>query len=115
MTTFPASILDGISPSYVGKGKKRAHDSEAPGGSANEDIDMDDPDSVDRAYEEAMKAKKHAIEQGRIISNTNEHLQVVKSWKNIAPILDAELVDLDGNGQVCVAICICVLWALIKE
>ncbi|KAF4605198.1 hypothetical protein EYR40_003981 [Pleurotus pulmonarius] len=105
MTTFPASILDGTSPNYVGKGKKRAHDSEAPGGSINEDIDMDDPDSVDRAYEEAMKAKKHAIEQGRIISNTNEHLQVVDSWKNIAPISDAELVDLDGNGQKQVVTC----------
>ncbi|KAF9496184.1 hypothetical protein BDN71DRAFT_1415949 [Pleurotus eryngii] len=105
MTTFPPSILDGTSPSYVGKGKKRAHDSEAPGGSANEDIDMDDPDSVDRAYDEAMKAKKHAIEQGRIISNTNEHLQVVDSWKNIAPILDAEVVDLDGNGQKQVVTC----------
>lgn len=76
---------------------------------------MDDPDSVDRAYEEAMKAKKHAIEQGRIISNTNEHLQVVDSWKNIAPILDAELVDLDGNGQVCVTAGICVISVLIKD
>jgi DNA damage-binding protein 1 len=39
-------------------------------------------------------------EKGVIVLGQGSYLSVVDSWKNIAPIMDAVLVDLDGSGQV---------------
>lgn len=39
-------------------------------------------------------------EKGIIVMSQGSYLSVLDSWKNIAPIMDAALVDLDGSGQV---------------
>lgn len=39
-------------------------------------------------------------EKGIVVLGQGNYLSVVDSWKNIAPIMDAVLVDLDGSGQV---------------
>lgn len=40
-------------------------------------------------------------EKGMVVLGQGNYLSVMDSWKNIAPIMDAALVDLDGSGQVC--------------
>ncbi|KAG2010117.1 pre-mRNA-splicing factor rse1, variant 2 [Coprinopsis cinerea AmutBmut pab1-1] len=59
------------------KGKGRASD---------EAMDVDDEDDDD-------------ISRGRIIKPEGSHLHVLHSFKNIAPINDAVVVDVEGNGQ----------------
>jgi len=59
------------------------------GGAISQDDDMDvDVDvDVDRS-------------EGRIVEPVGSFIKVLESFKNIAPIMDAILVDTDGNGKV---------------
>ena len=65
-------------PDRVSKGKGRA--------SNEDDSDMD----VD----------SDALGSGRVIAPHGSHLKVLQSFKNIGPINDALLVDLERTGQV---------------
>jgi DNA damage-binding protein 1 len=38
--------------------------------------------------------------KGFIVEGVGSHVSVLESFKNIAPIVDAVLVDTDGSGQV---------------
>jgi hypothetical protein len=38
--------------------------------------------------------------KGRIVEPVGSFIKVLESFKNIAPIMDAVLVDTDGSGQV---------------
>ena len=38
--------------------------------------------------------------KGRIVEPVGSFIKVLESFKNIAPIMDAILVDTDGSGQV---------------
>ncbi|TFK20000.1 hypothetical protein FA15DRAFT_673909 [Coprinopsis marcescibilis] len=65
-----------VSSNAKGKGKARALD---------DDMDVD---------EEELEEEK-----GKIIEPEGSYLKVVKTFKNIAPINDAILVDTEGSGQ----------------
>lgn len=38
---------------------------------------------------------------GHILGTRGSYLSVLDTQKNIAPIMDAVLVDIEGTGQVC--------------
>lgn len=38
--------------------------------------------------------------RGLLVLGKGSYLSVVNAWKNIAPIVDAVLVDTDGSGEV---------------
>ena len=38
--------------------------------------------------------------KGRVVEPSGSYLTVLEAYKNIAPIMDAVLVDVDGSGQV---------------
>ena len=38
--------------------------------------------------------------KGRIVEPVGSFIKILESFKNIAPIMDAILVDTDGSGQV---------------
>ncbi|PCH40170.1 hypothetical protein WOLCODRAFT_67201 [Wolfiporia cocos MD-104 SS10] len=42
---------------------------------------------------------------GRIVASKGSYVEVIESFQNIAPIVDAALVDLDGSGQPQVITC----------
>ncbi|THH20561.1 hypothetical protein EW146_g835 [Bondarzewia mesenterica] len=44
-------------------------------------------------------------EDGRVVMNKGNFLEVVDTWKNIAPIMDAVLADTDGSGQPDIVTC----------
>lgn len=83
--TVPLTIPYGVktvsktmaAPSSKKKGKQRA----------NDDMEVDD---------------EWDVKDGRVITPDGSYLKVMQRFKNIAPILDAVLVDVDGSGQVCV-------------
>lgn len=43
----------------------------------------------------------NGIKKGHIVTTYGSFLEVIQTFKNIAPIRDAVLADLDGSGQVC--------------
>ncbi|KAG7088601.1 hypothetical protein E1B28_012575 [Marasmius oreades] len=58
------------------------------------------------------KGKGRAIDEdddvftnGRVVSNRGAYLTVLQTFKNIAPILDAVLTDVDGSGQPQIVTC----------
>ena len=53
----------------------------------NNDMDVDDPAGDN-------------FSKGRVVEAIGSFITVVDSYKNIAPILDAILVDTDGSGEV---------------
>lgn len=38
--------------------------------------------------------------EGRVLALNGTFIEVLDTWQNIGPILDAVLTDTDGNGQV---------------
>lgn len=40
------------------------------------------------------------IKEGKIVRTKGTFLEVLQTYDNIAPILDAALADIDGSGQV---------------
>jgi DNA damage-binding protein 1 len=54
----------------------------------NDDMDVDDDPSGDN------------FSQGRVVESMGSFITVLDSYKNIAPIMDAILVDTDGTGEV---------------
>ena len=77
MKLTPAGKL-GVSS--TGKGKGRA-------------LDDDDDDDDDLFSKDAAK--------GCVIQSSGSFINVLRTFKNIAPIMDAALVDIDGSGEVC--------------
>lgn len=73
-TVSPGSLMAKSST----KGKGRA---------IMQDDDMDIDGDIDRS-------------KGRIVEPDGSFIRVLESFKNIAPIMDAILVDIDGSGQV---------------
>lgn len=63
-----------MAPSSAGKGKGRAL--------ADNDADLKD------------------ITKGLVLATMGSYITVIDTFKNIAPIMDAVLVDTDGSGQV---------------
>lgn len=51
-----------------------------------EDVDMEDSDKRDG--------------KGRIVRTRGNFVEILESFSNIAPIVDATLADIDGSGQV---------------
>lgn len=45
---------------------------------------------------------------GRVLASSGTHIEVLDTWQNVGPILDAVLADTDGSGQV-VALCVGIL------
>lgn len=39
--------------------------------------------------------------KGKIVASPGSYIEVLSSWTNISPILDAVLADTDGSGLVC--------------
>ena len=77
ITTVEPSALGVRSPSASAKGKGRA----------DVDWNMDS-----RATKEGK--------DGKIVSTKGSYLDVIERWENVAPIVDAAMVDLEGSGQV---------------
>ena len=77
ITTVEPSALSVRSPSASAKGKGRA----------DVDWNMDS-----RATKEGK--------DGKIVSTKGSYLDVIERWENVAPIVDAAMVDLEGSGQV---------------
>lgn len=50
-------------------------------------MDIDDPSDSD-------------LSKGRVVEVMGSFITVLDSYKNIAPIMDAVLVDIDGVGEV---------------
>ena len=48
-----------------------------------------------------MDVDSDSLSSGRVITPQGSHLKVLQSFKNIGPVNDALLVDLEGSGQVC--------------
>jgi DNA damage-binding protein 1 len=38
--------------------------------------------------------------EGRVLALNGTFIEVLDTWQNVGPILDAVLTDTDGNGQV---------------
>lgn len=81
ITTITPAQLTSLVTSGQGKGKGRA---------ADVDVDM---------YDEGQ-TKKEKEGRGVIVLGQGSYLSTVQTFKNIAPIVDAALVDMDGSGQV---------------
>lgn len=62
------------------KGKEKA--------GPQDDMDVDGEDVADYS------------KLGRVVEPQGSYINVLESYKNIAPIMDAISVDTDGNGQV---------------
>lgn len=77
ITTVEPTELGAQSPSASAKGKGRA------------DIDW----NMDAR---AVKEGK----DGKVVSTRGSYLDVIETWENVAPIVDATMVDLEGSGQV---------------
>lgn len=56
-------------------------------------------DDMDIVEDESVKIKDKT-KKGCVIQNNGVFLSVLDTFKNIAPIMDAILVDADGTGQV---------------
>jgi len=48
----------------------------------------------------ALPSDKLDRRRGRIVDNKGNHITILETFKNLAPIMDAVLVDSDGTGQV---------------
>lgn len=48
--------------------------------------------------------RKEREGRGLVVLGKGSYLSVLETFKNIAPILDAALVDTDGSGQVSISI-----------
>ena len=48
------------------------------------------------AREEAKEGK-----DGKVVRTKGSYVDVIDRWENVAPIVDAAMVDLEGSGQVC--------------
>ena len=48
-----------------------------------------------------VDSESEMIKNGHILGTRGSYLSVLDSQKNIAPIMDAVLVDIEGTGQVC--------------
>ena len=51
---------------------------------------------------------------GRVIASNGTHIEVIDTWQNVGPILDAVLADTDGSGQV-IVLCAGILRVLLKS
>ena len=69
-----------LSATYPRKGKEKVL-------SQNDDMDVDDPTGDN-------------FLKGRVVEAMGSFITVLDSYKNIAPIMDAILVDTDGSGEV---------------
>ena len=38
--------------------------------------------------------------EGRVLALNGTFIEVLDTWQNVGPILDAVLIDTDGSGQV---------------
>ncbi len=47
-----------------------------------------------------QKEKEREIRNGRIINGKGSYVEVLDSYRNLAPILDAVSADTDDSGQV---------------
>ena len=56
----------------------------------------------------AGDAESGLAREGRVVNTKGTFLEVLRTFDNIAPIMDAALVDIDGSGQVC-AVLLCAL------
>ncbi|OBZ68977.1 DNA damage-binding protein 1 [Grifola frondosa] len=61
--------------------------------------------SSSKGKEKADTTNLKAGKDGRIVSMTGNYVEVLESYQNIAPILDAVLADLDGSGQPQIVTC----------
>ncbi|TFK40691.1 CPSF A subunit region-domain-containing protein [Crucibulum laeve] len=59
---------------------------------ANDDMDVDEDTTND-------------VSVGCVVNSTGSYINVVESYKNIAPIMDAVLADTDGSGQSQIVTC----------
>lgn len=51
---------------------------------------------------------------GRVLASNGTYIEVLDTWQNVGPILDAVLADTDGSGQV-IVICADILRILLKS
>lgn len=77
ITTVEPSVLSAQSPSASSKGKGRA------------DIDWN---------MDARTVKEG--KDGKVVRTRGSYLDIIQTWENVAPIVDAAMVDLEGSGQV---------------
>ena len=48
-----------------------------------------------------VDTESEVTKNGHILDARGSYLSVLDTQKNIAPIMDAVLVDIEGTGQVC--------------
>ena len=51
---------------------------------------------------------------GRVIASNGTYIEVLDTWQNVGPILDAVMADTDGSGQV-IIICADILCISLKS
>jgi DNA damage-binding protein 1 len=51
---------------------------------------------------------------GRVLASNGTLIEVLDTWQNVGPILDAVLADTDGSGQV-IVLCARILRILLKS
>lgn len=74
------------------------------------DIQTVDPSSLaeledDDEEMEDLQSKEVRKSKGTIIKAKGSHVEVLETYQNIAPIMDATLADLDGSGQPHIVTC----------
>ncbi|KAF9013379.1 CPSF A subunit region-domain-containing protein [Cyathus striatus] len=79
--SFPPNHLISPKTAYKGKGK-----------AAVDDMDIDDDDTPDTS-------------KGCVIKTIGTFINVLETYSNIAPIIDAAMVDTDGSGQPQIITC----------
>ncbi|KAL0960839.1 hypothetical protein HGRIS_005855 [Hohenbuehelia grisea] len=103
--TVPPSALTGGSPSNKGKGKKRAFDGDDDKAADTESETAMDVDDVEQSFEQKEMEKGEIADKGRVVDARGNFLTVTEAWKNIAPILDAIVVDVADSGQKQIVTC----------
>lgn len=58
-------------------------------GKSTDNMDIDDADDKEKIF------------KGYILQSQGSHIEVLSTYRNIAPINDAILVNIDAGGQVC--------------
>ncbi len=51
---------------------------------------------------------------GRVLASNGTYVEVLDTWQNVGPILDAVLADTDRSGQV-IVLCAGILRVLLKS